>query len=104
MAQFDVYKNTNPETSETIPYLLDVQADLLEPLSTHLVVPLVRSSEAGRILSRLNVRARIENIDVILSVPELAGVPVQILKEKVGNLANMRSDIIAAIDFLITGS
>ncbi len=30
MAQFDVYKNTNPLTNETIPYLLDVQNDILK--------------------------------------------------------------------------
>ena len=38
MAQYDLYANSNPETSETIPYLLDVQADLLDNLATRVVV------------------------------------------------------------------
>ncbi|MGH8711698.1 MAG: CcdB family protein, partial [Burkholderiales bacterium] len=42
MAQFDVYRNANPATRARIPYLLDVQSDLLEPLTTRVVVPLCK--------------------------------------------------------------
>ena len=38
MAQFDVYRNTNPATRTRIPYLLDIQSDLLESISTRVVV------------------------------------------------------------------
>ena len=38
MAQFDVYHNPNPATRKTIPYLLDVQADLLDAMATRVVV------------------------------------------------------------------
>ena len=41
MAQFDVYLNPNAATRKIIPYLLDVQADLLDTLSTRVVVPLI---------------------------------------------------------------
>lgn len=104
MAQFDVYLNTHPETRKTIPYLLDIQADLLEPLTTRLVIPLVRASEVARVMDKLNLKASVGDIDVLLSVPELAGIPARILGERVSNLGNMRDEIIAAIDFLITGS
>lgn len=104
MAQFDVYLNTHPETRKTIPYLLDVQADLLEPLTTRLVIPLVLAPEVPRIMDKLNLKAKVVEIDVVLSVPELAGIPVRVLGERVSNLGHMRDDIIAAIDFLITGS
>jgi len=30
MAQFDVYINSNPSTKEEIPYLLDIQNDILK--------------------------------------------------------------------------
>lgn len=104
MAQFDVYLNTNPETSNAIPFLLDVQANLLESLSTRLVIPLVRASEMGRVMQKLNLRARVGTVEVVLSVPELAGVPASILGSKAGNLRDMRDEIIAAIDFLLTGA
>ena len=32
MAQWDVHRNRDPETRERVPYLVDVQSDLLEPL------------------------------------------------------------------------
>ncbi|CAA6816935.1 MAG: Unknown protein [uncultured Thiotrichaceae bacterium] len=40
MAQFDVYRNNNPASQEHIPYLLDVQSDLLDVLNTRVIVPL----------------------------------------------------------------
>ena len=48
MAQFDVFENPNKETNQVVPYLLDVQADLLDTLSTRIVVPLVAASAMGR--------------------------------------------------------
>ncbi len=54
MSQFDVHENTNPETNQIIPYLLDVQADLLDTLATRVVVPLVTVSAAGKAISHLN--------------------------------------------------
>ncbi len=48
MTQFDVYENANDETAGTVPYLLDVQTDLLDSLSTRVVVPLVTSSVIGK--------------------------------------------------------
>jgi hypothetical protein len=44
MAQFDVYENQNAATCQSIPYLLDVQVDLLNALGTRVVVPLVTAS------------------------------------------------------------
>jgi toxin CcdB len=38
-----------------------------------------------------------------LLTPELAGVSRKLLGERVGNLANERHSIIAALDLLITG-
>jgi len=32
MAQFDVFENPNQETNQAVPYLLDIQADLLDGL------------------------------------------------------------------------
>jgi toxin CcdB len=40
MAQFTVYRNKNPQTRSTVPFLLDIQNDLLDDLETRVVVPL----------------------------------------------------------------
>ncbi|GAB7027807.1 CcdB family protein [Geotalea toluenoxydans] len=103
MAQFDVYENQNPETKATIPYLLDLQADLLDNLSTRVVVPLVTVAAMGKAARHLNPQFKIKRIAVIMSTAELAGVNRHILGDKVSSFKEHRAEIIAALDFLFTG-
>jgi toxin CcdB len=103
MAQFDVFENPNEETNQTVPYLLDVQTDLLDLLSTRVVVPLVAASAMGKGIKHLNPEFTIINTIVFMSTAELAGVPVKSVGEKVGSLKEQRHEIIAALDFLFTG-
>ena len=42
MAQFDVYKNENNLTNQKVPYLLDIQNDILDSINTRVVIPLVK--------------------------------------------------------------
>ena len=104
MAQFDVFRNRHEESSAVTPYLLDVQAETFEPLATHLVIPLVKKSAGLRLFGLLNPEVTIEGEKVFLSIPELAGVSIANLGDKVDNLKQLRAEIIAGIDFLITGS
>jgi len=103
MAQFDVYRNSNPASHEAIPYLLDVQSDMLESLSTRVVVPLVRASAMGKAAKYLNPLIAVEGVDLVMSTAELAGVPSCLLADKVLSLAHRRDEIIAALDFLFSG-
>ena len=103
MAQFDVYLNPNPGTRKTIPYLLDVQADLLDTLATRVVVPLVLIEEMGLAAKRLNPQFKIKSEAVVMSTAELAGVSTRSLGDKVASLKNKRDEIIAALDLLLTG-
>jgi toxin CcdB len=103
MAQFDVYRNTNPETNQTAPYLLDIQADLLNALSTRVVVPLIVSSKMGKAITHLNPQFTISNTPVLMSTAELAGISFRSLGEKMCSLKSHRTEIIAALDFLFTG-
>jgi len=103
MAQFDIYENPNEETNQAVPYLLDIQADLLDVLATRVVVPLVAASAVGKAIEHLNPRFTVKDNTVFMSTAELAGVPVRSLGEKVGSLKDERNEIIAALDFLFTG-
>jgi len=103
MAQLDVYLNPNSSTSQTIPYLLDVQADLLDRLATRVVVPLVRAEAMGLSASKLNPKFTVDNNVVVMSSAELAGVTHRSLGEKVVSLKVQRDEIIAALDLLFTG-
>jgi toxin CcdB len=103
MAQFDVYENPNEETKQLIPYLLDVQSELLKALATRVVVPLVAASAVGKPIQHLNPQFTVRHTSVFMSTAELAGVPVRSLGEKVGSLREQRHEIIAGLDFLFTG-
>ena len=103
MAQFDVYENLNEHSKKNIPYLLDLQADLLDALATRVVVPLVSTSAMGKPIDHLNPQFKIKRKSVFMSTAEMAGVPLRILGDKVGNLRDQRHIIIAALDFIFTG-
>lgn len=103
MAQFDVYLNPNAATRKAIPYLLDVQADLLDTLATRVVAPLVLEEEMGLAARHLNPQFKIKGVAVVMSTAELAGVPTRSLGDKVTTLKSKRDEIIAALDLLFTG-
>lgn len=103
MAQFDVYLNPNPDTRKSIPYLLDVQAELLNTLATRVVVPLILAEEMGLAAKHLNPQFKIKGVAVVMSTAELAGVPNRSLGDKVASLKSKRDEIIAALDLLFTG-
>lgn len=103
MAQFDVYTNPNPATKRAIPYLLDVQADLLSDLATRVVVPLYATTASTKAAQHLNPRFQVKCTTVIMSTAELAALPLFALGERVDSLQQHRSEIIAALDFLISG-
>ncbi len=103
MAQFDIYHNPDPETRHKIPYLLDVQTNLLEQLATRTVIPLVVASKMGKVAKKLNPKFEIEKITVVMSTAEIAAVSSNILSEKVASLQNRREDVIAALELLFTG-
>ncbi|MBV8658192.1 MAG: CcdB family protein [Burkholderiales bacterium] len=104
MPQFTVYRNPNPESKARIPYLLDVQSDLLADLSTRVVAPLARASGMkGHAIKSLMPTFEIEGEYVVMLTPQLAGVAGKVLGEPVANLIEHRADIVAALDLLITG-
>lgn len=103
MAQFDVYQNTDPASSETIPFLLDVQHNLHQSLVTHTVVPLLRAQILSQSMVKLCPILTVDGAHYIMGTPELAGYPVRDLGPKTTNLSNDRLTILNAIDFLLTG-
>lgn len=98
--QFDVYENENPKTKERIPYLLDIQSEILSMLDTRVVVPLVINVKSAK---HLNPIFQINGKSVVMSTAQLTAVPSAILNTKITNLSNSRAEILNAIDFLLTG-
>ena len=48
MAQFNAYENPSKASKRAYPYLLDIQSNLLEDLSTTIVIPLCSMHFAGK--------------------------------------------------------
>jgi toxin CcdB len=103
MAQFDVYENLEPESKQMIPFLLDVQHELHDNLATRTVVPLVAVVSRQEAITKLCPIISVLGQDVMMSTPEIAGYPVRDLGGRVMSASDHRPEILAAIDFLLSG-
>jgi toxin CcdB len=104
MAQFAVHRNSNAATRAAIPFLLDIQSDLLGTLGTRVVVPLcAASSMRGKLIKTLMPIFGIDGKQYAMLTPQLAGIATRELGVKVADLSGKRTDIVAALDLLITG-
>ena len=100
MAQFDVYKNTNMKTKDEIPFLLDIQHNILEDSTTRVMIPLGFQTQIN---NTINPSFLINGIKVTLMTTFMATMTVEQLEQKVCSLKDNRDEIISSIDFLIIG-
>lgn len=103
MAQFEVFRNPVARTRGSVPFVMDVQANVLVRLNTRMVVPLYHSERIPRPIRNLQPTFSVEQHSVVMATNELAGVPISALGERVGSLSAERAAIIAALDLLFTG-
>ena len=104
MSQFTVYKNPNPESKDSYPYLLDIQNNLLDNLNTRVVVPMCYSNSINKKhLSNLSPVFKIKGRNCVMLTPQLAAISISELGSPVADLTEYRTEIISALDFLITG-
>ena len=100
--QCEVHANADGNGSH-IPYLVDVQNDLLSGLETRVVAPLVLATSFGRPVSRLHPIFAVEGQRVVMATHLLAAVRRGTLGPSVASLLDQREVIIAAIDVLWSG-
>ena len=102
MAQFDVFANPSSSASQAVPFVINLQSDLLIEIRAVVVAPLVSAGGLRRD-QRLYPILEVAGQPVALVVTELATLPRSALRRPVANLAAERSRIIAALDLLFTG-
>jgi toxin CcdB len=104
MGRFDIYRNRGRQQT-SVPYLLDVQSNHLEGLSTRIVIPLRRRDRLAEVKlpKDLTPVFMIEGIECFLDTPQLAAIPASELKNQVSSLANHQLDIHIALDRLFGG-
>lgn len=101
--QYNVYRNPSAKSAKQVPYVLNVQSDLLESMDTRVVVPLFALDAIGKIVKGLNPSFTINNQSVVMSTTEMATVSARKLGKPICSLAEHRSDIVGALDLLFTG-
>jgi toxin CcdB len=101
MARFDVYANCGKGRVGT-PYLVDVQSDFLEGLSTRIVVPLIQADTfpPGKLPADFTPAFDIDGVRCILHPAFLAAVPASELGPKAGSLREHRDRITTALERL----
>lgn len=104
MDQFDLYVNTDKGTSKTYPYFIDIQNSLLNTLNSRVVIPLTPINKSDKNYpDNLCPVININNKKFALLTHQLTSVSASFLKKKEDSLVTSRDDIVAAIDFLVTG-
>ncbi|MEI2806090.1 CcdB family protein [Albidovulum sp.] len=98
MARYDVYR-----APEGAGWWLDVQAEVLDMLSTRVVVPLLPGGQAPAPAKRLNPVFEVEGSRAVMVTQYLAAVPLRMLGRPVGSLADRADEIGAAVGMVFLG-
>lgn len=104
VAQWDVYANPNPGSRVEVPYLVDVQSDLLRAVPTRLVVPLApprRRLSGGP--QRMSPVFLVQDLQLLLVPQEAGPVDARVLRQPVANLRPDAHRIIDALDAVVSG-
>ncbi len=102
--QYDVYHNPGPRMRDQYPCVVDVQSDLLGSLATRMVVPLAVTTLAAHDLPRqLCPVIAVKGKNLMLVAFEAAPLGRRPLKNKVVSVKHRASDIIAAMDAVVSG-
>lgn len=104
MQQFDVYENPSKATRNAYPYIVDIQSSVISEIATRIVVPLgTKSNFKNEELKGLTPTIEYEGKELLLLIPQIASMPSKSLKDPIGSLDHLRDEIVAALDFAVTG-
>ena len=102
--QFDIYDNPSPRMREQYPFVVDIQSNLLSSLATRMVVPLAVTSLAAKELpQRLCPVFTVRRKNLMLVPFEAAPLDKRLLKTEITSIRDRASDIIAAMDAVMSG-
>jgi toxin CcdB len=104
VAQFDAYDNPTVAQREGFPYLVVLQSDQLDQVSTRFVMPLARAkAPAGSMPRRLAGVVEVLGEPLHLAAHLCATVPSRVLKKPVASLRSQAPTIIDALDAVVSG-
>jgi toxin CcdB len=81
-----------------------MQNVLIDHIATRIVVPLALAREfRNEAMTGLTPRIEFNGNELMIVIPQIASMPSKLLKQPIGTLEHLRDEIIAALDFAITG-
>ncbi len=98
MAQFDLYRPKGAAGP-----LLDIQSPLLEFLRSRVVVPLLPPAEIPAAIRNLHPVLLVDDTEYVLVTQLMGAIRKRELGPPVGNLEAQRTEIIRALDTLLSG-
>ena len=103
MAQFDVYANPSESVAHGIPYVVVVQSDLLDALTTRMTMPLATVEFADKSPDKLCPIVMVKGQPHRALAHYTAPLPTRSLRQIVGNVSAHASELVAAMDVVISG-
>jgi toxin CcdB len=104
VAQFDVYPNPSKLQRADIPCMVDIQSDLLSALPTRLMVPLASRKHMLAALPRALCPPVQWEGHSLVALPHMAAAfRVKDLGTSQGNLRSKASELVGALDAVISG-
>lgn len=99
MGRFDIYSNPG-KNKESIPYLVDVQSNVISGLATRIVIPLRNLARFSSLAppSDLFPIIEVDNVAHFLDTPQMGAIPSSVLKIKAGSALAHQFDIQTALD------
>lgn len=103
MSNFTLHKNI-AESKKYYPFLIDVQNQIFSDLTARLVIPVALLSDFQNTqIKTLNPVIIHQGKHYIVLTQQMASITTKALGESVQEIMEKRNEILAAIDFLITG-
>jgi len=104
MAQFDVYANPTAASRDGYPYLVVLQSDQLDHLSTRLVMPLQRLERShGDMPRRLAQWVSIAGEALHPAAHQCVAMPARLLRKPVASLVAEQGTLRDVIEAVISG-
>jgi mRNA-degrading endonuclease toxin of MazEF toxin-antitoxin module len=100
--QYDVFSIKKKTPGSKVEFVIVLQSDALSELATVVVAPIVKAGPGPK-LKKVMIDLRIGNQDYIILMPELGSFPCRQLGVQETNVAELHSQVMAAVDFLFAG-
>jgi toxin CcdB len=103
MAQYDVFNNPSKSAADGIPYVVVIQSDLLDALSTRLTMPLAVFDASTTVPTALCPLIMVKGRRMHALAHFAAPLPAKLLRRRVDNVAAQSSALVSALDAVLSG-